>query len=76
MSLCSSVVALEYFQLLGIMISFSLYNEVNEFYCYCLFNSSVKFSEGFFFHDEKLELAMVHIYQYAKKGKIFNKFCA
>lgn len=39
-------------------------------------NSSVKFSEGFFFHDEELELAMVHIYQYAKKGKIFNKFCA
>lgn len=28
------------------------------------------------FHDEELELAMVHIYQYAKKGKIFNKFCA
>lgn len=28
------------------------------------------------FHDEELEFAMVHIYQYAKKGKIFNKFCA
>lgn len=36
----------------------------------------VKNFRWIFFHDEELELAMVHIYQYAKKGKIFNKFCA